>query len=340
MKLYLRKAFFPLLLLFLFSCDTNRWDIDTEKISIQQETERFELDLFQKAEGGISEAEIAELRSKHPRFYTLFVEGVMNFGAANDPNTKEVLNNFCQNKDLQELYEKVKQVYPVGSLSSEFEALKTAFKRYHYYFPNRIVPKVYTMIAAFNYATVADDSLIAIGLDTYLGGDYEVYAQVGIPQYKFKNFDKEYMVTDAMKAWLLTEFETEGSQNLLEQMIFHGKSIYLLEAFTPKDEKHLYFNYSPEELKWCEENKGPIWFHFVDMELLFTTEVHQIRKYMGDAPFIAGFPEGSPGRVGQWVGYEIVKAFMNNHKDMSLEDLMNLQDANKILQKSNFKPKR
>ncbi|MBL4706985.1 MAG: hypothetical protein JKY48_00900 [Flavobacteriales bacterium] len=340
MKLYLRKSFFPLLLLFMVSCDSNRWEVDTEKITIQQQTTRFEFDLFQKAEGGISDAEITELRSIHPKFYPLFVEGVMSFGPVNDPNTVEVLNQFSQNKDLQDLYKKVASSFPLGSLSSEFEQLKTAFKRYHYYFPNRVVPEVYTMIAAFNYATVADDSLLAIGLDTYLGGDYEVYAQIGIPQYKFKNFEKEYIVTDAMKAWLLTEFETEGSQNLLSQMIFHGKSIYLLEAFVPSAKEYLFFNYKAEELIWCEENRGPIWFHFVDMELLFTTEVHQIRKYMGDAPFVAGFPEGSPGRVGQWVGYEIVKAFMNNNKDVSLEDLMNLKDANKILRKSNYKPKR
>ena len=52
---------------------------------------------------------------------------------------------------------------------------------------------------------------------------------------------------------------------------------------------------------------------------------------MGDAPFVAGFPEWSPGRVGQWVGYQLVKSFMDNNQDVGLKDLMEIQDANRIL---------
>ena len=78
-------------------------------------------------------------------------------------------------------------------------------------------------------------------------------------------------------------------------------------------------------------------------QLLFdNSRLHEfdIRKYMGDAPFVAGFPEGSPGRVGQWVGYQLVNLFMNNNKEVSLEELMQIEDANLILRKSNYKPSR
>lgn len=340
MKNIFFKSVFSFFLISLFSCESDRWKVDVNKISIPQDVNRFESDLFSLREGGISAQEAEELNQKYPKFYPLFVEAIMGFGRANDAKTLDILNEFVKNADIEALFEDVEKEFPEGELEKEWKQLENGFKRFHYYFPNRIIPEINTMVSAFSYAAAADDSLLAIGLDMYLGGDYAVYPQVGIPKYKFKNFSKEYMVSDAMNAWLLTEFDTEGGQNLLEQMIFRGKIAYLTEAFLPNTELAYVFNYDKEDLNWCNENESGIWFHFVDMELLYATETHQIRKYMGDAPFVAGFPEGSPGRVGHWVGYRIVKAYMDNNREIGLKELMDLKDANKILRESNYKPKR
>lgn len=340
MKLTSALSISLLSILLFVSCNNNKWEVDVESITTELVFSRFELDLLAASTEGISAKELAQLHQKYPQFLPLYVEGIMGFGRIDDPNLLPMMNQFVSNKDINELLQKVKQDFPENDLKSEFEEIENSFKRFHYYFPERIVPKVVTMTAAFNYATAADDSVLAIGLDTYLGGDYEVYPQIGIPKYKFQNFDRKYLTTDAMKAWLLTEFETAGGQNLLEQMVFHGKAAYLLSAFMPEAEEHLFFNYSKVDFDWCKENEGPIWFHFIDMELLFASENHQIRKYMGDAPFVAGFPEGSPGRVGQWVGFQLVKSYMENNTDVTLSQLMETQDANKILRKSNYKPRR
>lgn len=340
MKFNFSRASIPFLISLLFACDSNRWDVEVEQITIDQPVVRFEQSLFEKAAETITLEETEALQRDFPIFYPLYVENIMNLGRAGDSIVIQRLNQFVGHKDIKELFEEVEKQYPASSLNKEWEQLHDGFKRFHFYFPNKIVPKIVTMISAFSYAAAADDSLLAIGLDTYLGKDYPVYAQVGIPEYKFKNFEREYIVSDAMEAWLVTEFEEEGGKNLLEEMIFQGKMAYLTEAFLPKTQPHLLFNYDQEDLKWCQENESGVWGHFVDMELLFTSEIHHIRKYMGDAPFIAGFPEGSPGRVGEWIGYRIVKSYMDNNKAIKLSDLMNQLDANQILQESNYKPKR
>jgi len=329
-----------LLAITLFSCDSNQWEVATEKIVLKQNYSRFDLDIKNLVNEGTSQEDWELLIEKYPNFFPLYIEGVMGFGRVVSPLTLTVFNQYLSNDDILEVLNYTEKSYPEGSLKPEFTDLGNAFKRYHYYFPERIVPNVVTMTAAFNYATAADDQVLAIGLDMYLGGDFEIYPKIGIPKYKFQNFDRSYIVPDAMKAWLLTEFESPGSQDLLEQMVYYGKVAFLLEAFLPSHEKHLFFNYSPDDLAWCEDNEGPIWFHFIDLELLFSKENHQIRKYMGDAPFVAGFPEGSPGRVGQWVGYQLVKSFMENNQDVGLKDLMEIQDANRILRMSNYKPQR
>ncbi|MFT6166086.1 MAG: hypothetical protein ACJAV5_001271 [Vicingaceae bacterium] len=340
MKLKTVISIYLLSTLALSSCDSNRFEVAIEKITIGQDYRRFDLDVMDVKKDGASQEEWGLLNEKYSNFFPLYVEGIMGFGRMNDPLIINIFNQYLNNKDIVEVLDQVKEMYPEGSLKPEFADLEDAFKRYHYYFPERIVPDVVTMTAAFNYATAADDQVLAIGLDMYLGGNFEIYPKIGIPKYKFQNFDRLYIVPDAMKAWLLTEFETAGGQDFLEQMVYYGKVAYLLEAFLPNQEKHLFFNYSPEDLAWCEDNEGSIWFHFIDLELLFSTENHQIRKYMGDAPFVAGFPQGSPGRVGQWVGYQLVKSFMENNQDVGLEELMEIQDANRILRMSNYKPQR
>ncbi len=76
----------------------------------------------------------------------------------------------------------------------------------------------------------------------------------------------------------------------------------------------------------------------IDNNLLYVKETPEIMKYMGESPFIQGFPEGSPGRVGHWVGWQIVKAYMEKNPSLTLTELMNEKDAQKILNDSKYKP--
>jgi len=321
-------------------CDNNRWEVDTSTATLNLEFKRFEQDLFIAASEGFSEEEQIQLYEDYPQLLPLYLSGIMHFGSVKQERSWLQLTEFVTNEDIKSLYQNVEKEYPKNALRSEERQLTEGFTRYHHFFSGRTIPQVATMISAFNFSIAAADSLLIVGLDNYLGSDFKVYAKTGIPQYKFKQFDRKYLVSDAMKAWLTTEFEEEGGKNMLQQMIFQGKILYLLSALLPDIEKPVFFNYTPEELAWCEENESPIWFHFVDMELLYSVENFQIRKYLGDAPFISGFPEGSPGRVGQWVGFQIISSYMENNTNKSLKDLMELTDANKILQQSNYKPRR
>jgi len=106
----------------------------------------------------------------------------------------------------------------------------------------------------------------------------------------------------------------------------------------PKQEGSIKINYLPEQLKWCSDNEKETWFYFIDNNLLYSKDNTEIIKYMGEAPFIQGFPDGSPGRIGHWVGWQIVKAYMQKNPAITIEQLMNESDAQKILNKSRYKP--
>ncbi len=323
-----------------YACNPNPWEVDTSAIDYQPDLKRFEQSFFSLGADGLDSADWGILESQFPKMLPLYVEGVLQMGAWNSSTTRNELNQLLSNKDIQALYHDVLAKFPEGELQPQKRELEEALKNYAHYFPGQALPELYTLMSMFSYNIIIDEGVLGISLDMYLGSEYKFYPSTSIPKYRFKNFEPEFMVSDALKAFLIAEFDQGGGQTLLEQMVFFGKIAYLQKAFLPGVEENMYFNYNPEELAWCEDNESEIWFHFVDMELLYSTETAQIRKYMDDAPFIPGFPEGSSARVGKWIGYQVVNAYMNEHPETSLQDLMSDQDANKFLIKSKYKPRR
>ena len=74
-----------------------------------------------------------------------------------------------------------------------------------------------------------------------------------------------------------------------------------------------------------------MWAQLVDGTLLFTTDSKEIVNLMGDAPFTAGFPKESPGMAGVWIGWRMVRRFAEKNPELTLNQVMNERDDNKIL---------
>jgi uncharacterized protein YjaZ len=73
---------------------------------------------------------------------------------------------------------------------------------------------------------------------------------------------------------------------------------------------------------------------------LFSPDPLVIRKFIQDGPFTAGMPEGAPAMLGKWAGWQIVRSYMNKHRDVSLEQLFKTTDSQVILSESGYKPKK
>lgn len=319
-----------------FSCGNNPLDIDVSDVSVDLKLKRFEQDLF-NTEKEITPEVAASLNKKYGLFFQDFTQSIINIGPYNNPETQYHLNAFKNDSYINEVRTAVNLIYT--DFTPYQKELESAFKHYKYYFPKKEIPEIITYISGFNYAIVTDKNYLGIGLDMFLGSNYEAYPNLGLPKYKTDFMNKESLVTGAMIGWVSTEFEMkEKNADLLTEMIHQGKLLYILDALMPLSPATTKISYNKEQLAWCKTNAEPVWFYFIDNKLLYTKETTEIIKYMGEAPFIQGFPEGSPGRIGHWVGWQIVKAYMQNNPDITLEQLVSEQDAQKILTKSKYKP--
>ncbi|MDR0798381.1 MAG: gliding motility protein GldB, partial [Dysgonamonadaceae bacterium] len=71
---------------------------------------------------------------------------------------------------------------------------------------------------------------------------------------------------------------------------------------------------------------------------LYTLNYRTTEQYLQSAPHTPSLPVESPGRVGEWLGFQIVKRYMKNHPHTSWEELMGMVDYQKFLKDSKYKP--
>jgi uncharacterized protein YjaZ len=80
--------------------------------------------------------------------------------------------------------------------------------------------------------------------------------------------------------------------------------------------------------------------YFIEKKLLFSTDTKLNKRFLENAPFSKFYlhqDRQSPGRIGVWIGWQIVKSFMQNN-DVSLQKLLTT-DSEDIFNKSRYKPK-
>lgn len=337
--LRLKNIIILLILVAITSCNfgDTRKNIDLSGIDLNLKINRFEQDLFALDTNKLFAATLV-LREKYPVFYPLYMERMMRFGNSDDSVSVKRLHNFLTNKAIRGLYDSCQAQYKeMTDIQSE---LKNGFKHFKYYFPDKFIPEIVTFISEFGYGAVTYDSLLGIGLDMYLGSNYIYYPSVGFPYFFIRKLDRPYIVRNSLLNYIQGVFEASqnNQKQLLQNMVQMGKELYVLTHLLPNAPDSILIGYSQKQLDWCKDNEHEVWAFFIKHELLYSNDVSEVRKFITDAPTTSGMPHESPGNIGSWVGLQIVTKYMNNHSSVSLKELMNEHDAQKILTKSKYRP--
>ena len=222
----------------------------------------------------------------------------------------------------------------MSDILSDYEQ---AYKIINYYYPNTQVPKLETVVTAFYNDLYISDSLIIIGLDYFLGP--KATFKPDEHDYILKRFKKESLVPTVMN-FVSNEFNNIDKKHntLLADMINIGKAYYFTSQVLPCATDSLIIGYTSEEMNLVNRNQEVIWANFIENELLYETNDPMKTKFIGESPHVFEISEKCPGRVGAWVGWEIVKKYMDKN-DVSLKELMDDDDAHKIFQMAKYRPK-
>ena len=320
----------------LSSCSkNNRFKIDTDENRVTVKIHRFDKDLLTLDTTNLK-AGVKKLYSKYPDFLPEFVYNVLDTTAADTNAVSHEFQKFLTDKTFTQVNKKTLQTF--DDVSDIEKKISDAFTYIHFYFPEVKLPEIYFYVSGFNRSIMMNDKFIAVGTDLYLGSDYPAYKDYTY-EYMLFNMRRECVATDLVSATLFRMFVMNSSEyRLLDNMLFRGKVMYLLSVFMPNEKLEDIMGYSDEQWKWTKKNEKEIWATIIDQKHLFSTDLQLIRKYMNDAPFTAPVSQESPGRLGTWIGWQIVESYMNKNTKVSLTDLMKDSNYQKILEESGYRP--
>jgi gliding motility-associated lipoprotein GldB len=314
---------FFLLILFIFCACSNESinKIDVSNVAVNFDVKRFDVDFYSSEDEGLQ-----ELKREYPYFFPREI-------------TDSISVSKMRNKAELELFVETQNIYK--DFAPVKRQLTALFKHIKYYSPKFIAPDVITMLTNIDYDSrvIYADSLLIISLDVYMGKNHTFYADY--PKYIKENNTQQHLIVDVAEAIVERQILNFKERSFVGKMIYEGKKMYLLDLYLPSVKDKEKIGFEDDKFNWVLSNEEQIWLYFIEKNLLFSTDTKLNKRFLETAPFSKFYMEHdnlSPGSVGVWVGWQIVRSYMK-HNDVSLQELLKINDLD-LFKKSKYKPRK
>ena len=330
----------------LFSClrDKGNNAPDVSDIELEVEIRRFEKDLFAIDTNQV-EPQLTQLEAAYPDFSQIYFQHIL--GSKDEqiaPNGHaSYVAGFLKHPAVRKLYDTCMIVYP--NLEKVEQQYTQAFKYFKYYFPEKPTPDVTTFISEYGMgAFIYKETSLGVGLDLFLGNDYPYFqynpSNPAFSDYLTRTFDKDHLVAKSLHPLVEDVLGEPSGNRLLDLMIYYGKKLYILDHLLPQAPDSILFEVTQEQVEWLQDNELEMWSYFLQEELLYSSNLQDIRKYFDYSPNSPGMPQEAPGRTANWLGWKIVEKYMERYPDTSMEELVAMENAQKFMEKARYKPRR
>lgn len=326
---------------FIIACGDDRNAPDVSQIKVDVKINRLEQAIFAIDTNHIAQ-DWRSFSAKYPEFAAVFPR-VIGVNTADSLKTLEALTFFLKDIDIRKQYDTCMTSYKdVRNLESD---LSQAFKYYKYYFPRRTIPQVNSCVSGLNYGCfIYGDSVPSIGIswEFYLGKGYTGYEYNGdrFPRYVARSMNREHLVSKVVENLAQDVLGEAAGNRLIDIMVNNGKKLYIIDKLLPFAPDSVKLEYTAAQTTWIVDNEANLWSHFTNENLLYSTKMDEIRKLVSPSPNAPKMPAEAPGKTANWIGFQIIKAYMKRFPNTSMDALLALPDAQKILEMSKYKPKR
>lgn len=306
----------------LVSCDTKNSKLIE---SIENKEVELELKRFDREFALSDSTDLESLKIGYPYFFNAAIPDSLWY-------------NKMEDTLQQEINQEVLKVFP--DFKAEKQSIERFYKYLKFYFTAFKKPSIVTIAESVDYRnkTIASDSLLIISLDNYLGKNHRFYES--FPEYIRHAQDKTYLLSDVAESYAKQSTYEPVDRQLLSNMIYHGKLLYFKDLVIPWETDAVKIQYTEEQLDWAKANEAKVWEYFIDKDYLFSTKQELAERFINDAPFSKFYLEldnNSSPRIGQYMGWQIVRDFMQNNPDITPAKLM-IINAETIFKLSNYKP--
>ncbi|MCS7073483.1 MAG: hypothetical protein NZ108_03350 [Bacteroidia bacterium] len=259
-----------------------------------------------------------------------------------DEQIAGTLFNFCKDTNTVKLLNTVQNHFPenydfVGKLTPSMRRFKAIY-------PMVTIPKFRFVVTGFPQFTqnplqdqlLLSDEYCVISLEYFLGDDF--HYPLDMPKYVQRRCRAEFLPVAILQSFLSKQTKPINLfQNppMLEFMIHRGKMYYQLEEMLPEISDSVLIAYADSNFRFCQTFEAEIYNEL--MPLLYSTDHQKYSRFLDDKPFTPGFDRSSPGRLGHWIGWQIVRAYMRKHSEITIQALLT-KPYQEIFKESGYKP--
>lgn len=257
-----------------------------------------------------------------------------------NPDFMNLLVAFTEDPVMRDIYRIVDSVF--GDMQPEARQLAAALDKAKSLCPAIRYDKAYTFISGsfdYNMRVGCNSHELIISLDQYILPYTARYNYFNSPLYLIRQSDRKYLLTDCLTAIARqhTAIPSDREMTLLDYMVSEGKAIYFAQQTLPHAADSILMRYTREQMDWMHRNEEHVWAYFLQSKLLYETDYMRFHNFIDDAPKTNAFRDSSP-RTTDYIGWQIVSQYMKN-TGISMQQLLDETDAQKILSQSNYRPK-
>jgi len=340
--LFLSLLFFAL---FFTNCDKGKNIPDVSDISVDLDFRRFDKDLFALDTNRVAE-HLATLTKKYPEFSNIYFNQILKISDPRyAPEGQEAyLKGFVTHPAVKKLYDTVQVIYnDPENVKSHFTE---AFKFYKHYYPQDKTPTVTTFLSEYSVAAfIYGENDLAVGLDFFLGDTYPYQkynaGNDAFSNYLTRTFNKKHLVAKSIRTLAEDKAGRLKGNRLLDYMVHTGKQLYFSEKILPHTPDSILMELSSQKMEWVRNNEREIYAYLLDRELFFSTDYREFNKLINPSPVgNSDMPQEAPGQSANYIGWQMVRAYAARNAEKSLADIMQIEDAQEILDGSRYKPVR
>jgi hypothetical protein len=307
---------------FLYACG----DDSTLENQIKSQSVSLKINRFDIAFKNADSEDFLSLKTQYPFFFPVQTP---------DSIWNAKLLNPIEDKLLEE----------VGTAFQDFspfkENLEHLFKHVLHEYPNSKTPEIFTLTSEVDYMNkvIVTDSIWLLALDNYLGSSHEFYQS--FPKYIKDDLDKKYLVIDVAAALSAKYVPRSEQAYFLSKMVYEGKKLLMQSLLWPHASHSEHLHYTEQEYQWALENEAQVWRNFIENQYLYSTQPDLALRFLFPAPFSKfklDIDTESPGRIGQFMGLQLTKAYYYKHGE-DLEKLLRVSAVD-LLKDASYKPKK
>ena len=325
---------------FFFSCNTSDKIPDVSSIKIELTTQRFEKDLFSLDSANFN-IQLDQLQAKYPSFGENFITTILGADPKWSPDSiTSYVHGFV--RAFKNVYDSTQVLFK--DFTPYEKDIIHGLQFLNHYFPDYKIPKkIITYVGPLDgFGDILSDDAIIVGLHHHLGKNYALYrsglVQETYPDYLTIRFEPGYIAINCMKNIVLDMYpEKMEDRPLVQQMVEKGKRLFMLAKLLPYTEEYKLIGYTKEQLDASYDHEAKIWDIFVQNNFLQTIDNNIIKNYIGEGPKTPELGEASPGNIGSFAGWQIVKKYMQKNSKITLPQLMSTSTET-IFEEARYKP--